>query len=58
MAQPTPDFSHLKSPAYRDVVYEPAEDSFLLMDALQQEASHLNNLRCHLAIENASFYFL
>lgn len=40
----TPLFSHIKLPAYRDV-YEPAEDSFLFMDALEQEASFINQLK-------------
>ena len=41
---PTPRYPHLKSPAYRDV-YEPAEDSFLFMDALEQDASFIRQLK-------------
>ena len=41
---PTPDFSHLTQVDY-DHVYEPAEDTFLLLDALEKDAGYLKNLR-------------
>ena len=39
---PTPSISHLTKADYRKV-YEPAEDSFILLDALEADASALNS---------------
>lgn len=47
---PTPDYSHLTQEDFQDV-YEPAEDSFLLLDALEQEAKNLNSLQPLLCVE-------
>ena len=43
-AFPTPLYPHLRSPEFRDV-YEPAEDTFLLLDALEKEQCFLDKLR-------------
>lgn len=47
-SHPTPVYSHLKCPAYRDV-YEPAEDTFLFMDALDKESSFIGQLKSVMA---------
>ncbi len=41
---PTPDLSHLSKEDY-DQVYEPAEDSFLFLDALEKDIDHLKQLK-------------
>lgn len=41
---PTPDISHITREDYRDV-YEPSEDSFLFMDALENDMNLIKKLR-------------
>lgn len=45
MALPTPRYEHLgPRGSFRDV-YEPAEDTFLLLDALERDAGSLREAR-------------
>ncbi|KAF9023424.1 S-adenosyl-L-methionine-dependent methyltransferase [Hymenopellis radicata] len=53
MTIPTPDLSHLRPSDY-DKVYEPAEDTFLLLDALEQDAEYLKDLRPRICMEVGS----
>lgn len=47
---PTPVYSHAGRGEFRDV-YEPAEDSFLLMDALEKDADRLQRLSPCVCVE-------
>ena len=47
MSFPTPSLAHLKKTDY-DNVYEPAEDTFLMMDALEKDAEFLRGQRYYL----------
>ncbi|XP_022800661.1 hemK methyltransferase family member 2-like [Stylophora pistillata] len=53
MSFPTPTFSHFSQVDYQHV-YEPAEDSFLMMDALEKDADFLRAQRPLLCVEVGS----
>lgn len=46
----TPDTSHLTSKEFENV-YEPAEDSFILLDAIEIEIKKIHNLNQHLQLK-------
>lgn len=46
---PTPVYSHAGRGHFQDV-YEPAEDSFLLLDALEKDAQRLQLMRSDTAL--------
>ncbi|KAJ7650207.1 S-adenosyl-L-methionine-dependent methyltransferase [Roridomyces roridus] len=50
---PTPDLSHLR-PADYEHVYEPAEDTFILLDALEQDEELLKSIQPRVALEIGS----
>ncbi|XP_071773684.1 methyltransferase N6AMT1 [Centroberyx gerrardi] len=50
---PTPVYSHAGRGDYRDV-YDPAEDSFLLIDALEQDADKLQQMSPSVCVEVGS----
>ncbi|XP_061683699.1 methyltransferase N6AMT1 isoform X2 [Syngnathoides biaculeatus] len=50
---PTPVYAHAGRGDFCDV-YEPAEDSFLLMDALERDVDELRGMRPHVCVEVGS----
>jgi len=47
---PTPELSHLSAQDFEHV-YEPAEDTFILLDALEQDAEELKALHPVVCLE-------
>lgn len=48
--QPTPDLSHLSAAEYEHV-YEPSDDTFLLLDALELDRPFLESCGPNLCVE-------
>ncbi|KAJ2008394.1 S-adenosylmethionine-dependent methyltransferase, partial [Coemansia thaxteri] len=53
MGIPTPDTRHLRKAEYA-TVYEPAEDTHLLLDALENDRTELHELRPTICVEIGS----
>lgn len=50
---PTPDYSHFKQSDYEEI-YEPSEDTFLFLDALEKDINYLKSLNPLYAVEIGS----
>ncbi|KAJ7293188.1 S-adenosyl-L-methionine-dependent methyltransferase [Mycena rebaudengoi] len=50
---PTPDLTHLRAEDYEHI-YEPAEDTFILLDALEQDAEKLASMNPLISLEIGS----
>lgn len=50
---PTPDISHITKEDYEDV-YEPSQDSFLFMDALENDVNLIKKLKPLVCVEVGS----
>ena len=48
---PTPEIAHLRRKEYADHVYDPAEDTFALMDAIEEDGGALQALGASLCVE-------
>ena len=48
---PTPDTSHVRQSPFVGHVYEPAEDTFLLLDALENDKTLLDARNVSLCLE-------
>ena len=51
---PTPTYNNLTKSKLKELVYEPSEDTFLFLDALEQELTYLTKLEPLLALEIGS----
>lgn len=54
MGLPTPNHDHLRTSRFRNRVYDPAEDTFLLLDALEEERIFLKQLNPTICLEIGS----
>ncbi|KOS13145.1 methylase [Malassezia pachydermatis] len=52
---PTPEIAHLRRKEYADHVYDPAEDTFALMDAIEEDGGALQALGASLCVEIGLF---
>ena len=51
---PTPTYNRLRKSKLKELVYEPSEDTFLFLDALEHELKYLNNLKPLISLEIGS----